>query len=155
MIPELLDAAQSVQSLFTLLKAANGLANYNEIVAAVSEVNVKLMQANSVALSSQAQQAVLSGRIRELEAMVAEFENWQQIASEYELRDLAHGVFAYVYRPRSESGVARHFACAKCFQERKRSVLQREHQDCYKCSNCGVEIEPIKAGGLVQIDEAY
>ena len=57
MIQELLIASQSVQALGTLLKAANGLANYNEIVAAISEVNTKLMQANTVALTSQEKQA--------------------------------------------------------------------------------------------------
>jgi PHP family Zn ribbon phosphoesterase len=154
MITELLGAAQSVQSLFTLLKAAKGLANYNEIVAAVSEVNVKLMEANSVALSAQAEQAVLTGRLKDLETKLAEYENWERTAADYELKDLAHGVYAYVYNPVSGGG-ARHWACAKCFQERKRHVLQKEYPPCYKCPNCGTEIEPIKGGALVQIEEAY
>lgn len=155
MITELLGAAQSVQSLLTLLKAANGLANYNEIVAAVSEVNVKLMQANAMALSAQAEQGALSGRVRELEAQISEYEDWQRIAADYELRDLAHGVFAYVYKPAAINGEVRHWACTKCFQERKRHVLQREYPPRYKCFNCGTEIEPMKDGALVRIDDAY
>ncbi len=76
MIPELLGAAQSVQSLFSLLKAANGLANYNEIVAAVSEVNTKLMQANAVALASQEKQSALSAKVHELEKECVRLKDW-------------------------------------------------------------------------------
>jgi len=61
MFNELMLASQSVQALGTLLKAANGLANYNEIVAKVSEVNEKLMGANAVALAAQEKQSALSG----------------------------------------------------------------------------------------------
>jgi hypothetical protein len=57
MIPELLGATQSVQALASLLKSANGLSNYNEILLAVSEVNTKLMNANAVALAAQEQQS--------------------------------------------------------------------------------------------------
>jgi predicted RNA-binding Zn-ribbon protein involved in translation (DUF1610 family) len=144
MITELLGAAQSVQSLFSLLKAAKGLANYNEIVAAVADINAKLMQANSVALSAQSEQSALASRVVSLEKQLSTYDNWERTAATYELKDVASGVYVYV----SIKGV-RHWACPKCFQERKRHVLQRQYPPCYKCPDCEMEIEPTKNGALV------
>ena len=75
MINELMMASQSVQALGTLLKAANGLANYNEIVAKVSDVNSKLMGANAVALAAQEKQSSLATKVQELEGEVAKLKD--------------------------------------------------------------------------------
>lgn len=53
MFAELVSAVKSVQALSSLLTSANKLSNYNEIVLAVSEINLKLIEANSHALASQ------------------------------------------------------------------------------------------------------
>jgi len=67
MYAEISAAIQSAKALGELVKAAHGLANYNEFVTAVYEVNAKLMDATAVALASQEKQSSLANRVAELE----------------------------------------------------------------------------------------
>lgn len=145
MIAELLGAAQSVQALSTLLSAANGLTNYNEIVAAVSEVNTKLMQANAVALSSQEKQSSLAAKVHELEQEILSLKNWEAEKQKYELKEIARGVFA-----RTEQGImstlqSSHKFCATCFEKHIKSPLQQENvtegrQLSLTCHTCKAKI---------------
>jgi hypothetical protein len=140
MLHELLGAAQSVQALTTLLKSANGLANYNEIVAAVSQVNAKLMQANTVALAAQEKQAVLSAKMAELEKELVRFKNWESEAERYRLHALAPGIFAYALKPGMENGEPPHYLCANCMSKHQKALLQvsaeSEFGRNYICHNC-------------------
>jgi hypothetical protein len=67
MISKLISASHSVKVLGDLIKAATELKNYNEFVAAVSEVNAKLMQTQSAGLLAQEKQSSLSDPVAELE----------------------------------------------------------------------------------------
>ena len=90
MIAEFLGAAQSVQVLASLLKCAQGLTNYNEIVAAVSEVNAKLMAAQAVGVQSLDAQRTLHDRVRELEQQVEAFTEWKKFAPNMRCRPWVH-----------------------------------------------------------------
>lgn len=129
MIHELLLASQSVQALGTLLKAAKGLANYNEIVAAVAEVHSKLMQANTVALSSQEKQAALAARVAELEAELAFLRNWETTAESYEPVQVARGVYAYLPKRRDGKYESMVKLCSNCFEQKRKSILQQQKVD--------------------------
>ena len=59
MVYEIVSAIHSVKALGDMLKTAHRLANYAELVSAVSEVSTKLMSASAVALASQEKQASL------------------------------------------------------------------------------------------------
>lgn len=140
MLNELLGAAQSVQALTTLLKAANGLSNYNEIVAAVSQVNAKLMQANTVALASQEKQASLAAQMADLQQELTQLRNWEREAERYVLHALAPGVFAYALKAGMENEEPAHYLCANCVSKRQKSILQvtveSEYGRSYICHNC-------------------
>ena len=145
MINELLLASQSVQALGTLLKAANGLANYNEIVAAVSEVNTKLMQANAVALTSQEKQSALTARINELEKEIVRLNDWNAESQNYEIVEFSIGLFAYVAKDNMQSLQSAHKYCANCFGKQKKSLLQQQrievgHQLSLVCHGCDTNV---------------
>lgn len=123
MFNELFLASQSVQALGTLLKAASGLSNYNEIVAAVSEVNSKLMQANAVALASQEKQSSLSARVQELEQEIVRFKNWEAEASEYETLEIARGVFGQLKKNRVGTLESAHKLCSNCFNQQTNQIV--------------------------------
>ncbi len=141
MFNELMLASQSVQALGTLLKAANGLANYNEIVAKVSEVNEKLMGANAVALAAQEKQSALSARVKELESEVTRLRDWSAEAERYETREVAVGVFAYLSKSETGKFQSAHKLCANCFNQGTKSLLQQQKVEvgrqlslvCHRC----------------------
>lgn len=114
MFQEFLSAAQSVQALTTLLKAANGLSNYNEIVAAVAEVNARLMQAQSVGIASLEKQQELTSRITELEKKVAEAEGWKSQLLRYRLHEFPTGALAYALREEMKTDEPFHYLCTNC-----------------------------------------
>jgi hypothetical protein len=137
---ELMLASQSVQALGTLLKTANGLANYNEIVLAVSEVNSKLMQANTTALASQERHAELITKVSTLEAEVRRLQDWSSTAAQYELIEIATGVFAYAPRSRAGKLESVEKLCGNCFTQGQRSTIQQSYESerglgltCHRC----------------------
>ena len=83
MYAEIVAAVQSTKTLAELLKAANGLSNYVELLTAVNTVQEKLSQALVSNLDSAEKQAVLSDRVRELEKQIAEVENWERQMQRY------------------------------------------------------------------------
>ena len=78
MYAEINAAVQSAKALFEVVKANKGLAEYNEIVAAVSEVNTKFMSATGVALASQEKQMSLTNRVSELEKEIVKLKNLER-----------------------------------------------------------------------------
>jgi ribosomal protein S27AE len=142
MFGELIAATESVKNLGLLLKAAHGLSNYNEIVAAVSEVNAKLMEANAVALASQEKQFALADAVAKLENKLREIEDWKGEAERYVLNELSPGLFAYTVKKGMERGEPPHHLCANCMTKREKSILQK-HGRRYECHRCkSVVIEP-------------
>ena len=141
MINELLLASQSVQALMTLLKAAQSLSNYNEIVAAVAEVNTKLMQANAVALASQEKQSALATKVQELEKECMRLKDWGQEKERYELKEIASGLFARIEKGFVGSLQSAHKLCANCFEQNSKAILQQQNIDvgrklsltCHRC----------------------
>lgn len=126
MIHELLMASQSVQALMNLLKAAHHLSNYNEIVAAVSEVSTKLLQANDVALASQEKQFALAAKVDELEKELVRLKDWSQEKERYELKEIARGFFARIENNFLGEFQSAHKYCANCFELNSKAPLQQE-----------------------------
>jgi hypothetical protein len=155
MYAEIVSAIESAKTLRELLKAASSLSNYNELVAAVSEVNARLMDSTAVALASQEKQSELAQQVRELQEEVRKLTDWEPLARNYALKEVAAGVFSYVYTSSTPMQQPKHWACAKCFQDRKLSVLQRQLPPTYLCQSCGSKITPYKNGSLVSIKEVY
>ncbi|HSI52103.1 MAG TPA: hypothetical protein VLA61_27875 [Ideonella sp.] len=158
MFAEISAAISSTRNALELVKAAHGLSNYNELVAAVSEVNSKLFAATAIALQSQEKQAALAAEIEELKNELANIRNWDAQAKNYFLQ--AVGVeqrhFVQVYKHCSSIVTAKHWACAKCFQERKLYILSAHERHSYICPNCEFKITPIAVGGaLSSIESAY
>ena len=158
MYAEISAALASLKTVTDLVKAAGSMANYGEMLAAVNTVQEKLSQALIANLASAEKQAALLERVRELEEEAMKLKDWEAKSKDYVLQ--AVGVeqrhFAQVYKPALQSAQARHWACTKCFQERKLYVLNAHGLHQYRCPNCGTEITPIIRGGSpAPIESAY
>jgi hypothetical protein len=158
MYAEISAALASLKTVADLAKAAGSMANYGEMLAAVNTVQEKLSEALVANLASAEKQSALLERIRELEAQAMQFKDWESKAKDYMLQ--AVGVdgthFAQIYKPSVQSPKARHWACAKCFEEQKLYVLSASDEYTYQCPNCQAELSPIESGGsLARIQSAY
>ena len=154
MYAEISSAISSAKTALELVQAAKGLANFNELVAAVAEVNTKLMTAYDVAFASQEKALKLSEAVSALKDELVKLKDLQAQSKDYELADLGAGVFGYLYKPRVQTTKPRHLACVKSFSEHGVGILQDEHT-VYRCSLCGHGIAPITNGHKTSIAEAY
>lgn len=160
MYAEISAAIQSAKVMADIVKTARSLANYNELVSAVSEVNSKLMEATAVALASQEKQSALAGRVAELEAELLQLRQQQQKSNRYHLHEFpATGALAYRLNSGSEDGEPLHYLCAACMDQGETSKLQplngKRSLRCYRCKvNIHVEPDPPQPGRRV-ISQGY
>ena len=100
MYAEFAAVVHSLNHLTSLLKSANSLSNYNDLVAAVSEVNSRLLAAQSVALGSQEKQASQANEIAELKDKLRTLEHFKREAERYELKKLEFGGLVFAMKKR-------------------------------------------------------
>lgn len=140
MFMEINAAVQSLRVLTDLVKANQTLRNFNELVAAVYEVNAKLLAVQSVALESQEKQAALTNCISELEKEIGELKNWNREAERYQLTEIAPGMVAYRLKAGMENNEPPHQLCANCFAKKEKSFLQSEppgvRHTTHRCPRC-------------------
>ncbi len=86
-------------------------------------------------------QSLLEENIR-LKKELAEQSNWAKTASCYQLTEVSSGVFVYVLQKAKEGLEPEHWACPRCFENKKKSILQlaKERGDpakyiCLECQN--------------------
>jgi hypothetical protein len=143
MANEIVAAVHSARLLMDMVKANETLANFHELVSAISEVNAQLMSAQTAALLSQETQATLTERIGELEKEIAELKDWKREADRYQLGEIAPGVPVRVLKPGREQGEAEHSLCATCFDDHKKSFLQHGPAvQQVSCARCGGKWSP-------------
>jgi ribosomal protein L32 len=143
-----------IGALKTASEIAKTLIDIDDKVA-LNELAIKLqtqiLTAQEAAISAQ-------GRIQELEAVVRASDEWKEQKDRYKLVDYGAGTFAWELRPECSNGEPAHRVCPKCFEKRKRSILQFKnrtyaHQDFFVCNSCETEFffgaynpgEPVRA----------
>lgn len=145
MYAEIQSAIASAKVALDIAKAAHGLSNYNELVAAVSEVNTKLVDATVVTLASLEKQSSLTSRITELENKLREVENWESQIKRYKLHSFITGALAYALQPGMDEGQPMHYLCTACVDKKVKTTLQPNgrHLNCPVCKTT-ISIEPPK-----------
>lgn len=125
MFAEISAAVTSAKAALEIAKAAHGLSNYNELVAAVYEVNAKLMEATTVALASLEKQSALTSEIADLKEKLREVENWEGQIKRYKLHEFPETkALAHVLQPGMENNEPLHYLCTACVNKREKTVLQ-------------------------------
>lgn len=140
---EVAGTVQSIRLLWDFVKANKTLANYNELVSAVSEVNADLIASQAATITSQKNEIALTEQVRELKQKVMALENWDREAERYALTDFAPGVPTRKLKPGMENGESTHPLCANCFARQKKSYLQYGPQpDEKSCNQCNGSWSP-------------
>jgi len=78
------------------------------------------------------------------EQKLREIEDWRIEAASYKLTEVASGVYVYAKEKTTTSSEPYHYLCAKCYNDRKKSILQRISKTMmgieYICHTCKSEI---------------
>jgi hypothetical protein len=77
-------------------------------------------------ISLQDENMSLKDAIRGYEAQIKQHEEWKETEGRYKLKEVGRGSFAYVYQqPTEADATPTHYLCATCFENEKKSILQR------------------------------
>ena len=140
---------QSLNALAQLGQALVGIHDAKAIREKAAELNREILSTQASALATQADQFRLLQQISELEKQVTRLEAWNAETEKYQLYDLRHDVpgadaGALAYRLKEQEGRTEpiHLLCANCFEDRHKSILQRQMLqpglcDAYLCHRCG------------------
>jgi hypothetical protein len=144
-------AIQSLKSAFEIGKAILDLSVSAQIQSRIMDINSKILAAQESAVASRDYQSTLLQRVDDLEKRIAEFEAWDAEADTYVLTDLRNpgdprgSILAYAPKQGTHTSERAHHLCAKCYQDRHKSILQRETRHPYLaevlvCHHCGSDI---------------
>ena len=130
-----------INSLTKVAKIATKLVNIvKEVEAKQIAIDLQgyILSLQNDLLSMQSEQNNLLQIKNDLEKKLIEYENWDKIKSQYELKEITSGFF--VYSPKQDSNLAdpNHWLCTECFNNNKKSILQRK-RSAYFCPKCKTE----------------
>ena len=129
----------SLRSAGEIAKALISLKVAADVQAKIIELNGAILAAQSDALSAQATQMELLGRIGELEGKLKGVEDWDAEKQRYSMVN-ANNVSVYVLKKSAmQSGEVPHAACPNCYQRKQKAILQplmRSQDGGFGCTAC-------------------
>jgi hypothetical protein len=136
--------------MYEIGAALAGIKTFTELTTLIlkakvdSAVREKAIESQAAVISLQTSMMTLQSQYQsllrekdELEKRLVEIEDWKVEAAKYSLKELVPG--ALVYAPNSDAGdtAPEHWLCTRCYQERKKSILQRTIMPrVYVCPAC-------------------
>ena len=142
MIAEIGSLISSSKTAYVIAKGIYSLksdVDRNESISKIIDILVSV-QTNALSVNAIAQK--LQEEKRHLEQKIVEFEKWSETESQYELKEIATGVFVYCCKPTDKTSEPMHWLCANCYNKRQKSILQRRthgpggiHYICNTCNS--------------------
>ena len=121
----------------------------------ISQLYSSVWEINHQLLAAQIRESEVLSRCRALEEQIAHAKDWQGETARYVLRSLDGGVVRQQKGNRA-SGDSPHWLCANCFEEQKKSYLQKDPKivdgrHVWKCPRCStaVMVDQDAAPGIV------
>lgn len=136
-----------ISGAFSGLKTAAELTQGLLALKTDAAVSTKVVELNGVIsgiqqqlFAAQADYSALTSRIRDLEAEIVDFKNWEEEKQRYELHELAPGTLVYRVKPEVKGAEPVHYLCTNCYQQRIKAILQysgysKGHKS-FTCPSC-------------------
>jgi hypothetical protein len=142
MIAELNAGFSAAKHAYTVVKGISDLKNQTEINSAIFDVQQNLLSVQQQLSEAQQRFDELAAQKKNLEIELANRDAWEKTASRYKLTEIAENLFIYALIDSQDEPA--HWLCPNCFQNRKKSILQKKNvsQRNHTCPNCGFDIIP-------------
>lgn len=129
-----------------LLMAGQGLKTSVDMAKALIETRDALIRDRAAAdlykelLAAYHAHLTALDRVREMEGKLHALEDWERQKQRYQLERHEPGTFLQALKPEMAEGEPTHYACPKCFEHRKRSILtwraENAGQTLWYCHEC-------------------
>ena len=131
-------------------KRADAQMEFTQTLIEVQEKSLSLIQSNQELLVTN----------ESLKQQLADNEKWEQEQTRYVLENVGNGATVYSLDPEKASGQPLHWLCPNCFEDRKKSMLQRTGKtdgilaSVFKCNRCKSEVIAQRAHPSPKRDQA-
>lgn len=140
MITEIAAAATAAKHAYELVKGIGTLHTETEKNAAIIDVQQSIIDVQRQLAEAQHRYDELAQQKRKSDMDLAARDEWAREAARYKLRPINTGVFVYALT--ASDGEVKHWLCAHCFQERRKSILQWQcGYTTYVCPRCNSVID--------------
>jgi hypothetical protein len=141
-IAEITGLISSAKAAYDIAKGIDSLSEEVAVKEKAAELLRIIIAQTDDIMSLQEKYEKLSDSKKTIEEKLANLENWKEIASQYQLEQVSPGVFAYVPIRNSNVSDPMHWLCPRCFEDRKKSILQLAKERfvpfkyiCLECQN--------------------
>jgi hypothetical protein len=149
MFAEFMTAMQSLKVATEIANGLVGLKTSTEIHTKVTELNAKILSAQQDLFTANATHAAKIEEVRELKEQIARMEKWDAQKKRYKLVPLYPGSVAYALQKAMSEGEPAHYLCTRCYEDSKRSIMQRSQKHAsyfgvssyFICPACKTEID--------------
>lgn len=132
----LAEVSAGLSALSAAYEIAKGLKDINDQV----RLNAAIIELQAQILAAQEGAGAARRQIDELEHQLDRRNKWAETAAKYALQDFGSNTFAYAFVKEDGDPAPAHCVCPRCFEEEKRSILQRtgyaNGQEHYRCAAC-------------------
>lgn len=142
-----MDPVSMITCFKTAIDLAKTIKDYTddiELKSKTAELYTSIISLQGDAMSMQSENHTLLQENHSLREKLMNIEKWQQDSARYELREISPMVFVYSTKEVDDCKEPKHWICAKCYENNKKSILQKAKQTPtgtkYICHNCGSEI---------------
>lgn len=135
---------KAIGELLKLAKEAKDLTDSTAVQAKLASIYPLVLEAQMDAINANKAHAAEVDRIRELEAKIAGFENWNAEKERYELKAIGRGALAYMLKPEVRGTLPPHWLCANCYEKGEKAYLQAKASAGVStaCPRCNATVVP-------------
>lgn len=140
MIAEIGSLITSSKAAYDIAKGISSLkseVDRNESISKILEVLLSV-QTNALSVNAIAQE--LQEEKYALTQKIMEFEKWSETERQYDLKEIAPGIFVYFYKKGNEPTEPIHWLCTNCWKDKIKSIIRLEFDTSgirgYVCPNC-------------------
>jgi len=142
MIPEFASLLSSSKAACDIAKNLAAVYIDDKVRNRTAELVSILLSVQSDTLSIQAKQQELIKEKDNLEKTILQYKNWTITEGQYELKEVARGIFVYAKKPGIEPAEPMHWLCTNCWQDKIKAIIQRSScSDIYTCPRCKTSID--------------
>lgn len=131
------EAAAGVGAIKTALDIVKG---FRELASGKARTR-SLDELPKILFTAYEAQLALIKRVEELEKQLVAFERWDSEKERYELKEVYPGSFAYVVKEAMRGAEPAHCICARCYENRQKSILQSVGPTHVACQACDAELK--------------
>ena len=125
MITEIGAAMSGLQATKDIVKGMTIIRDAAALNTVKVHLQSSILDAQEQLFAALEKQAAMSARVVELEQEVMRLKDWSAERETYQLAQVYTGAYVYMRKAGMEAGQPPHWLCAPCYDNRKKSILQR------------------------------